>query len=266
MCWDRVTRSLFRCAARRIANFAPMWIAMDMSPSPASIPSQRPDVHSANSGRMWKRLCIGPMSRRCICFHWHCAPDLGVGVGRSQQSRPAPCHRTVIALDAILISGGVKKTGSLRNIRVQRGGREFVVDLYNTLTASGSALQMRLADGDRILVPPLGPTVAVSGLVRKPGIFELPARASSVAVRNLLALAGGLEVRGRYRLSVLRVAPNGNLQMVPLGGPEWRHRRQRNPQCATWRRSNRQSSNLVRRYLAWRAAIPSPPAPNCPTF
>ena len=110
------------------------------------------------------------------------------------------------ALDAILISGGVKKTGSLRNIRIQRGGHEYVVDLYSALTASGSASQMRLADGDRILVPPLGPTVAVAGLVRRPGIYELPPRASSIAVRNLLALAGGLEVRGRYRLSVLRVA------------------------------------------------------------
>ena len=35
-------------------------------------------------------------------------------------------------------------------------------------------------------------------------------------MRSLLALAGGLEVRGRYRLSVLRVAANGSLQMVPL--------------------------------------------------
>ena len=120
------------------------------------------------------------------------------------------------ALDAILISGGVKKTGSLRNIRIQRGGHEYVVDLYGTLTASGSPSPMRLADGDRILVPPLGPTVAISGLVRKPGIFELPARAGTISVRSLIALAGGLEVRGRYRLSVLRVASNGNLQMQPL--------------------------------------------------
>ena len=57
---------------------------------------------------------------------------------------------------------------------------------------------------------------SLSGLVRKPGIYELPARASNIAVRNLLALAGGLEVKGRYRLSVLRVAANGGLQMTPL--------------------------------------------------
>jgi polysaccharide export outer membrane protein len=119
-------------------------------------------------------------------------------------------------LDAILISGGIKKTGSLRNIRIQRGGREYVLDLYATLTASGSPNPIRLSDGDRVLVPPLGRTVAVAGLVRKPAIYELPGRASTIAVRSLLALAGGLEVKGRYRLSVLRIAPSGNLQMMPL--------------------------------------------------
>ena len=62
------------------------------------------------------------------------------------------------ALDAILISGGVKKTGSLRNIRVQRGSHEFVVDLYSALTGTGNPAAVHLADGDRILVPPLGPT------------------------------------------------------------------------------------------------------------
>jgi len=120
------------------------------------------------------------------------------------------------ALDAILISGGVKKTGSLRNIRIQRGNREFVVDLYSALIGAGNPAMVHLADGDRILVPPLGPTVAVAGLARRPGIYELPAHASNISVRNLLALAGGLEIKGRYRLSVLRVAANGGLQMAPL--------------------------------------------------
>ncbi|HVV27166.1 MAG TPA: SLBB domain-containing protein [Rhizomicrobium sp.] len=122
------------------------------------------------------------------------------------------------AVDALLLSGGVKKTGSLRNVRIQRGGREYTVDLYNVLTTGGSDTTMRLTDGDRILVPPLGRTAAVAGLVRQPGIFELPARASSIPVRTLLSLAGGQEVRGRYRLSVLRVLPDGRNDMTQLAG------------------------------------------------
>ncbi len=122
------------------------------------------------------------------------------------------------AVDAITLSGGVRKTGSLRNVRVLRAGQSYVVDLYSVLTGVGNGGAMRLADGDRIIVPPLGPTVAVSGLVRRPGIYELPARAPSMTARALLALAGGQEVRGRYRLAVQRIEADGSSNLVTLQG------------------------------------------------
>jgi len=75
---------------------------------------------------------------------------------------------------------------------------------------------MRLADGDRIVVPSLGATVTVAGLVRRPGIYELPARSSGMTARALLALAGGQEVRGQYRLAVQRIEVDGRLNLVPL--------------------------------------------------
>jgi protein involved in polysaccharide export with SLBB domain len=119
-------------------------------------------------------------------------------------------------LDALLLSNGIKKTGSLRNIRVQRADHDYVVDLYSVLTGSGAGGGMRLADGDRIVVPPLGATVAAAGLVRRPGIYELPSHTGSMTARALLALAGGQEVRGRYRLSVQRIEPDGRLNLVAL--------------------------------------------------
>jgi protein involved in polysaccharide export with SLBB domain len=119
-------------------------------------------------------------------------------------------------VDAILLSGGVKKTGSLRNVRVERDGHSFTVDLYSVLTERPGAPNLGLADGDRIVVPPLGPTVAVSGLVRRPGIFELLPRQSSMTVQSLLTLAGGTEVRGRYRFSAMRILPDGRIEMTPL--------------------------------------------------
>jgi len=120
------------------------------------------------------------------------------------------------AVDAILLSGGVKKTGSLRGVRIQRAGKEFTVDLYSVLTGSGSIGNLRLADGDRIIVPPLGRTVAVAGLVRRPGIFELSSGQSTVPVRALLSLAGGQEVRGNFRLFVMRIDAQGRTALVPL--------------------------------------------------
>lgn len=131
-----------------------------------------------------------------------------------------PGTRTLSGLasvvDALLLSGGVRKSGSLRNVQLERAGRRYVIDLYSVLSGRGTGTLMRLADGDRIVVPLLGPTVAVSGLVRRPAIYELPSGQRSIAVRAILALAGGQEVRGRYRLSVLRVDADGQTNLVTL--------------------------------------------------
>ena len=117
-------------------------------------------------------------------------------------------------VDAILLSGGIKKTGSLRNVELIRDGHVTHIDLYDLLTQNGAAKPITLADGDRILVPPLGPTVAVTGWVRRPGIYELAPGEQAISVRSLVSLAGGLEVRGAYRLSVLRVTPSGQSRMT----------------------------------------------------
>lgn len=121
-------------------------------------------------------------------------------------------------LDAILLSGGVRKSGSLRQIYVLRGEKKIPIDLYDLLTEHGHEKLTMLADGDKIVVPPLGPTVAVTGWVRRPAIYELANGQKSVSVSRLLSLAGGFEVRGRYKLSVLRVLPDGRTQMSPVQG------------------------------------------------
>jgi len=148
------------------------------------------------------------------------ATNASISVGRVRQISVlvsgdvnSPGQRLLTGLssvvDALLLSGGVKKTGSLRDVRIQRSGHEFTVDLYSVLTAAGTPSPFRLADGDRILVMPLGRTVAVAGLVRQPGIYELGGHQLSISAKSLLELAGGLEVRGNYRLAVLHVDDQG---------------------------------------------------------
>ncbi len=53
--------------------------------------------------------------------------------------------------------------------------------------------------------------------MRQPGIYELASAQSGLAVRNLLALAGGQEVRGQYRLSVMNILPDGPYSLSPAG-------------------------------------------------
>ncbi|UEM22953.1 SLBB domain-containing protein [Skermanella mucosa] len=97
-------------------------------------------------------------------------------------------------LDALLAAGGVDRLGSLRTILLIRGGTSRTVDFYGLLQGlDGSDPALR--DGDRIVVPPIGPTVAVAGEVKRPGIYELPPAAQAdgapMSVTDALALAGG---------------------------------------------------------------------------
>lgn len=121
-------------------------------------------------------------------------------------------------LDAILVSGGVLKTGSLRNVEVIHRDRTYTVDLYAYLTSGISSPRITLADGDRIIVPTLRRVVAVSGWVRQPGIFELPPGQSEITVGALESLAGGPEVRGQYRVVISRIGADGRNTLVPVTG------------------------------------------------
>lgn len=92
--------------------------------------------------------------------------------------------------NALFVSGGVKKIGSLRNIQLKRNGRTVTtLDLYDLLLKGDTRADERLLPGDVIFVPPLGPTVGVGGEVRRPAIYELK---SEVTAAELLQLGGGL--------------------------------------------------------------------------
>ncbi|MCB1539009.1 MAG: SLBB domain-containing protein [Rhodospirillales bacterium] len=126
------------------------------------------------------------------------------GVARPGRQAVTPLQTVLEALEQ---SGGILKTGSLRAIKLIRDGNAETVDLYGVIAGRGSVKLPLLRDGDRIIVPPLGSTMAVTGDVRTPGIFELPDdEAPSVA--DALRLAGGPTARGQNR--VVLQTPHGN--------------------------------------------------------
>ncbi|MEI9997264.1 MAG: SLBB domain-containing protein [Rhizomicrobium sp.] len=131
----------------------------------------------------------------------------------------APGVRTLSALasplDAILLSGGVKKTGSLRNVKVISAGTTRTIDLYSIVAEGRSGSLGSLRDGDRIYIPPLGPTAAVSGSVARPAIYELPPGVIGMRVSELLRLAGGPAIAAAYTLSKIDVRRDGTLSLDP---------------------------------------------------
>ncbi len=93
-------------------------------------------------------------------------------------------------INGLIAGDGVKKSGSLRTIKLFRGGSLLqVVDLYSLLLHGSREGDVILQDGDVLFVPRLGPTAAVAGATIQPAIYELTTESS---VADLLELAGGI--------------------------------------------------------------------------
>ena len=94
-------------------------------------------------------------------------------------------------LNALFASGGPAVTGSMRNIKLKRGGEPIVsFDLYDILLHGDKSTDMALQDGDVIYIPSVGPQFALLGDVKKPAIFELNQKAS---IAEIVSWAGGFE-------------------------------------------------------------------------
>lgn len=112
---------------------------------------------------------------------------------------------------ALAQAGGVRRSGSLRQVRLVRaGGGTVLVDLYGLL-GIGAPPAVKLRDGDRVIVPVIGPTVAVTGAVTRPGIYELKGSASVGAV---VAFAGGAIRQRGGQVVISRIGPDGTESFV----------------------------------------------------
>jgi len=92
--------------------------------------------------------------------------------------------------NALFVSGGVKKIGSLRKIELKRSGQLIsTLDLYDLLLHGDTSADQQLMPGDVIFIPPIGDTISVYGAVRRPAIYELK---SEKTVEQVIVIAGGL--------------------------------------------------------------------------
>lgn len=91
--------------------------------------------------------------------------------------------------NAIYRAGGVRNNGSLRAIRVIRGGEEIAkVDVYGYLFDGKSDSDISLQEGDVIIVPPYVNLVNISGNVKRPMRYELT---EGETLETLIEYAGG---------------------------------------------------------------------------
>ena len=115
-------------------------------------------------------------------------------------------------VDALFASGGPSAVGSMRHIQLRREGQivtEF--DIYDLLEKGDKSRDARLLPGDVILIPPIGPQVAISGDVNQPGIYELKGEATvGAALQN----AGGMTSFADAERAVLERVENHSRREV----------------------------------------------------
>lgn len=96
---------------------------------------------------------------------------------------------------ALYRAGGVSEVGTMRSIKVVRAGAEIAkVDVYEYIFKGASDSDIRLQDGDIIIVSPYEKLVSVEGGVKRPMIYELK---DGETLKDAIDYCGGF-VGGAY--------------------------------------------------------------------
>lgn len=112
------------------------------------------------------------------------------------------------AFHALYRAGGVQEPGTLRNIKVVRGDRVVgTLDVYEYLSKGSSSTNIRLEEGDVILVSPYKMKVSMAGGVKRPMSFEMK---EGETLADLIEYSGGfLNGYNSAAVTVYRQNPKG---------------------------------------------------------
>ena len=107
---------------------------------------------------------------------------------------------------ALYVAGGVNQIGSLRSIKVLRGGKTFKeIDVYDLLMQGKMVDDVRLQEGDIIKVDTYEALVKISGKVKRPMFYEMK---KNETISTLIEYAGGL-LSDSYKKAVTVVRKSG---------------------------------------------------------
>ncbi len=140
----------------------------------------------------------------------HKIKDIGVLIAGNVKypgKKTLPKFSTIT--DALIQAGGITKNGSLRKIRLIRNGITTNIDMYKLLIWGNAKDDYTLMNGDRIIIPPIGATIAITGEVKNPAIYEIDIK-SPVKIDSILNLAGGTINNSSYRIIHSLPSKDGN--------------------------------------------------------
>lgn len=104
-------------------------------------------------------------------------------------------------IDALRVAKGVQENSSLRNIELTRAGKTQTIDLYEYLRGVKNFNELLMQDGDIINIKSADIKVAIEGVIKKPGIFELK---GNEKLKDLLIYSQGLKTTANKNNIILK--------------------------------------------------------------
>ncbi|MDD5028340.1 MAG: SLBB domain-containing protein [Rhodoferax sp.] len=132
-------------------------------------------------------------------------------VGQAQQPGTFELSSLSTLVNALFASGGPSANGSMRAIELKRGGKTITtLDLYDFIAKGDKSADLALMAGDVIVIPPVGPRVAVAGAFDQAAIFEL--KSSATTIGDILNLGGGVPTLARSKKAILERITSASTQ------------------------------------------------------
>jgi protein involved in polysaccharide export with SLBB domain len=93
----------------------------------------------------------------------------------------------------LFATGGPNATGTMRRVQLKRSGKVIAeLDLYKFLASGDDAAEVKLIDGDVIVIPPAYGHIALVGKVNNPAVYEI--KSAGETLDDIIKIAGGLPV------------------------------------------------------------------------
>ena len=131
-------------------------------------------------------------------------------VGQARQPGTFQLSSLSTLVNALFASGGPNANGSMRNIELKRAGQTITTfDVYDFIARGDKTRDVALLSGDVIVIPAVGPRVAVTGAFDQAAIFELKNSATNVG--DILSLGGGVPALAKMHKALLeRITRSSN--------------------------------------------------------
>ena len=126
-------------------------------------------------------------------------------------------HGNTTVFQALYMSSGPNKNGSVRSVQIARHDSIFSVDLYDYLMHGKNAKGAVLVDGDIVFLPRAKILTGVDGAVGRPAIYELK---EGEGIAKLLSFAGGINSDAAEQNMILRrIFPDGRTDFETVSKP-----------------------------------------------